>query len=95
MKFSHMDVFQIKMELNNILGGLGLVDGKIWLISKLHNGGILIEMDSDVATTWLTNQDNQAKFCTKIGQGMQFHTQVHQLIAFNAPLGITPEDPKH
>ena len=94
-KFSHMDIFQIKTELNIILGGLGLVDGKIRSISKLPNGRILIEMDSDVATTWLTNQDNQVKFCAKIGQGVQFYTQVHQLIAFNTPLGITPEDPKH
>ena len=28
-KFSHTDVFQLKTELNNILGGLGLKDGKI------------------------------------------------------------------
>ena len=73
-KFSHTDVFQMKMELNTILCGLGLIDGKIRLINKLRNGGILIEMDSDTASTWLTNQDNQEKFCAKIGPNVQFRT---------------------
>jgi hypothetical protein len=38
-KFSHTDVFQIKTELNNILGGLGLAEGKIRSVNKLRNGG--------------------------------------------------------
>ena len=52
-------------------------------------------MDSDAASTWLTNQDNQEKFCTKIGPNVQFRMRAHQLIVFNVPLGITPEDPKN
>jgi hypothetical protein len=94
-KFSHTDVFELKTELNNILGSLGLKNGKIRSINKLRNDGTLIEMDSEAATTWITNQENQVKLCNKIGEGVSFRTRVHNLIAYNVPLGITPEDVKH
>jgi hypothetical protein len=94
-KFSHTDVFQLKTELNNILGGLGLKDGKIRSINKLRNDGTLIEMDTDAATTWLSTQENQDKFCEKIGPSVSFRIRVHTLIAFNVPLGLAPEDKKH
>jgi hypothetical protein len=94
-KFSHTDTFQIKTELNKILGDLGLQNGKIRSVNKLRNGGALLEMDSDVATTWLTDQDNCNKMCSKIGPGVVFRTRVHSLIAFNIPLDISPDDQKH
>jgi hypothetical protein len=94
-KFSHTDTFQLKTELNLILGTLGLQDGKIRSISKLRSGGALLEMDSDTATKWLAEGENWAKLCTKIGPGVVFQPRVHNLIAFNVPLGISPEDQKH
>ena len=94
-KFSHTDVLQLKAELNNILTGLGLKDGKIRSINKLRNGGALLEMDSDDATTWLTVQENRNKFSNKIGPEAVFRARVHSLIAFNVPLAITPESQSH
>jgi hypothetical protein len=94
-KFSHTDVFQLKTELNNILGGLGLTNGKIRSINKIRNGGTLLEMDSDSAATWISEQENQDKACKKIGPGVLFRNRVHNLIAFNVPLGIEPENQNH
>ena len=94
-KFSHTDVFQLKTEFNNLLGGLGLTNGKIRSINKIRNGGALIEMDSDGAATWLSEQENQDKICNKIGPGVVFRSRVHNLIAFNVPLGISPENQSH
>jgi hypothetical protein len=49
-------------------------------------------MDSDAATTWMSDQENRRKLCDKMGQGVIFRTRVHNLIAFNVPLGINQED---
>jgi hypothetical protein len=94
-KFSHTDVFQLKTEINNILGNLGLTNGKIRSISKLRNGGALVEMDSDASTTWMSDQENRSKICEKMGPGVAFRARVHNLIVFNVPLGINPEDESH
>ena len=94
-KFSHTDVFQLKNEFNNILGGLGLTNGKIRSINKIRNGGTLIEMDSDAAATWLSEQENQDKTCSKLGPGVSFRNRVHNLIAFNVPLDLSPENQSH
>lgn len=94
-KFSHTDVFQLKTILNNILEELGIQDGKIRSISKLRNGGALLEMDSDLATKWLAEAENRDKLCKKIGPGVVFRSRVHNLIAFNVPLGISPDDQNH
>ena len=94
-KFSHTDVFQIKTELNNYLGNLGLEKGKIRSINKLRNGGALMEMDSDAATTWMSDQDNRSKFCNKIGPSVVFRPRVHNLISFNVPIDISPENQQH
>jgi hypothetical protein len=94
-KFSHTDVFQLKTELNNVLKELGLDEGKIRSINKLRSGGALLEMDSDNATMWLAKQENRDKLCNRIGPGVVFRARVHNLIAFNVPLGISPEDNNH
>jgi hypothetical protein len=94
-KFSHTDVFQLKTELNKLLTDIGLQNGKIRTISKLRNGGALLEMDSDSASTWLADQENRNKLCKRIGPGVVFRARVHNLIAFNVPLDISPEDKTH
>ena len=55
----------------------------------------MLEMDSDAAATWLSEQENQDKICNKIGPGVVFRSRVHNLIAFNVPLGISPENQGH
>ena len=94
-KFSHTDVFQLKTEFNTILEGLGLDNGKVRSINKLRNGGALVEMDTDAATIWMSNMENRTSLCSKIGPTATFRSRVHNLIAFNVPLGLNPEDQKH
>lgn len=94
-KFSHTDVFQTKAEFNKILDTLGAVNVKIRSISKLRNGGALVEMESDEATSWLADKDNRKDFASKIGPTVKFCSRVHNLIVFNVPLALDPENPKH
>jgi hypothetical protein len=52
-------------------------------------------MDSDAAATWVAEQENRDKICNKIGPGVSFRSRVHNLIAFNVPLGLSPENQNH
>ena len=95
MKFSHMDTFHLKTELNRILLELEIEKGKIRSANSLRNGATLIELDSDEATAWFQKSDNHTKFCQKIGPNVVTRTRIHNLIAFNVPLSINPEDKSH
>jgi hypothetical protein len=94
-KFSHTDVLQLKTELNKILGAIGADKVKIRSVNKLRNGSALVEMESDEATSWLAEKENRTEFGNKIGPSVKFCSRVHNLIVFNVPLAINPEDPKH
>ena len=52
-------------------------------------------MDTDDATTWMMSQENRSKLCSRIGPSVVFRSRVHNLIAFNVPLGIDPENKDH
>ena len=52
-------------------------------------------MDLDISMTWMLEQENCSKLCEKMGPGVAFRSRVHNLIAFNVPLGINPEDKRH
>jgi hypothetical protein len=52
-------------------------------------------MDTDAAAAWLAEQENRDKTCNKIGPGVSFRSRVHNLIAFNVPLGLSPENQNH
>ena len=44
---------------------------------------------------WMLNQENRSKLCEKMGPTVVFCSRIHNLIAFNIPLGINPEDESH
>jgi hypothetical protein len=94
-KFSHTDVYQLKTELNKILDAMGADKIKIRSISKLRNGSALAEMETDEATSWLADKENRTKFGNKMGPNVKFCSRVHNIIVFNVPLALDPEDPKH
>lgn len=94
-KFSHTDVFQLKTELNKILGTMGAGKVKIRSVNKLRNGSALVEMESDEATAWIADKENRTEFGNKIGPSIKFCSRVHNLIVFNVPLALNPEDPNH
>ena len=94
-KFSHLDTFQLKSELNKILTEMGSDKGKIRSANNLRNSAVLIELDSDEATAWFQKAENRSNFCCKIGPNVASRTRIHNLIAFNVPLTISPEEIGH
>ena len=94
-KLSNFDSYQLKTELNKILLETGLKGGNIRSVNNLRNGGTLIELDSDGSTTWMLNSENRAEFCLKIGPKVTSRTRSYNLIAFNVPLAIDPENRDH
>ena len=94
-KFSHLDTFQLKTELNKIISDLGLTSGKIRSITSSRNGGTVIETDNDEAASWFLITDNQRSLCDKIGSNAEFRTRSFNIIAFNVSLAINPEKEDH
>ena len=94
-KFSHLDISQLKTELNKIITDIGPPEGKIRTLTKARTGGIIIEMNTDNTATWLSDNSNQRKLCDKIGSNTEFRTRAYNTMAFNVPLIINPDDESH
>ena len=95
LKLSHFDTSQLKTELNKYLLDLGPQAGRIRALTNARTGGIIVEMDSDTSATWLSDSNNQRKLCDKIGSNAEFRTRAYNIIVFNVPLAINPEDENH
>lgn len=93
-KFSHLDSQQLKTELNKIFAELGS-PGKLRSASSSRTGGTVIEAESDEMAKWLSNKENQRRFCDNIGSNTEFRTRTFSVIAFNVPIAINPEDADH
>jgi len=94
-KLSHSDVIQIKDEFNKLISELGLQTGKLRAAVKSRSGGIVIEADSDETASWLSVGSNQKKLCEKLGAKAEFKTRSYNIIVFNVPLAINPEETEH
>ena len=94
-KFSHLDTSQLKTELNKILLDLGLQTGKIRTLTNARTGGTIAEMDTDTSAAWLSDSNNQRKLCDRIGSNAEFRTRAFNVIAFNVPLTINPDQESH
>src|ERR1700678_994800 len=94
-KLSHLDPFQIKAELKKILPDLGLPSEKIHSVSSSRSGGTVIEADTDEAAVWLSSSINQGRLCQKIGDKAEFRSRNYNVIVFNVPLAINPEEEGH
>ena len=95
MKFSHYDNMQLKNELNSILSNIDDSSGKIRSVNKIRSGGIIIEAENDETANWLSIQDNQRQICDKIGSNAEFRNRSYNIIAFNVPLALNPDDSNH
>ena len=73
-------------------GSLGSIRS---ISSQREDRGILIEVDSDSLAKWLTNKINRALFCMRLGKGVTFRSKTYNVIAFNTPLNIDPENQAH
>jgi hypothetical protein len=94
-KFSHLDNVQLKTTINNFLSDLDQPSGKIRSVGKTRSGGIVMEAENDETATWLSSADNQRKICNKIGAHAEFRNRTYNIIAFNVPLAINPDDAEH
>src|ERR1700678_836453 len=61
-KFSHLDSFQLKTELNKILPKLGLPTGKIQSVINSIGGGTVIKADSDEAAKVLAEEQREPRY---------------------------------
>ena len=93
--FGQYDPQKLKVELSKIARETGLVKGKIRSLFPQSDGNYLIEVDSDYAAAWFTNDSNRADFCNILGEGVKFKPRTFNVIAFNVPLTIDPLDDKH
>ncbi len=94
-KYEAMNNSQLKTDLGGILRELGLEGKGIRAVNSQRQGGILIEMDNDHATNWLKEEANTKEFCNKIGPDANFKTRTYNLIAYNVPITMDPENDKH
>ena len=90
-KFSDLDTFQLKTELNKILADLDFDQGKIRSVTSSRGSGTIIEADNDEAASWLSKKVNQGRICELIGANAEFRTRTFNIIVFNVPLAINPE----
>jgi hypothetical protein len=94
-KLSHLDTLKLKAELNKFLTELNMPTGKIRSITSSRGGGTIIEADSDAAAHWLSDADNQRKLCDVIGSNTEFRSRTYNIIAFNVPTDINPDEANH
>ena len=74
---------------------LGLVGGKIRSVLLQKDGSILIEVDLDESAKWFTNEINRVDFCVTLGDGVRFKNRIFNVLAFNVPLNLDPNEDSH
>ena len=90
------DLQQLKAHMNKALRDVGASIGNIRSVIHQREGrGILIEVDSDLLAKWLANKFNRVEFCGRLGTGVTFKSRAYNIISFNVPLNINPENPVH
>ncbi len=94
-KHGEMNNAQLKTDFSGILRELGLEGKGIRAVNRQRLGGLLIEMESDHATAWLRGEDNAKEFCGKVGPDAKFRTRTYNLIAYNVPITLDPQNEKH
>lgn len=93
--FGQYDAQKLKAELNKIARELGMTNGKIRSLLAQSDGSILIEVDSDSAAVWFTNNSNRAELCKILGEEVKFRSRAFNVMAYNVPLTIDPLEDKH
>jgi len=94
-KLSYLEASQLKAEFNRTLSELGLTGGKVRSVVKTRSGGTIIEADTDEVAVWLASSMNQGRLCEKLGPKAEFRTREYNVIAFNVPTDINPEEANH
>lgn len=85
---------EIKETVNTKLDELG-AGGRARSTTKQRSGGLLVEMETDGGAVWLRDRENQKRLCEALGPKVQVKTRTFNLIAFNVPLTLEPDNKKH
>ena len=94
-KLRGMDDMQIKDELNKITRELGLEGRGIRTVTRQRLGGLLIEMADDHVARWMKEETNVKRFCEAVGTNVTFRKRIYNLIAYNVPITMEPENDNH
>ena len=86
---------KLKTTLNKTAKDLGLKGGKIRSVLLQKDESVLLEVDSDDAVKWFTNEFNRVDFCVALGDGVRFKKRIFNVLAFNVPLNLDPSDDSH
>jgi hypothetical protein len=90
-----LDDENLKENLNKIVNDLGLVGKSIQTVTKQRLEGLLIEMPDDHAARWIKDETNAAHFCSELGTNTTFRKRIYNLITFNVPIIMEPENGIH
>ena len=60
-------------------------------IRRLNNGGLLLEMDSEAATSWLNQPDNRADFLGRFALDAALKPRTYSLVVQFVPLQFRPD----
>lgn len=94
-KFVSMSAAQLKGELNKVVNEAGFTGRGVRSAGWTKRKGLLIEMESDTASKWLSVLTNAFILCTEIRPDVVVKPRVFAAIVFNVPITFDPDDKKH
>jgi hypothetical protein len=94
-KVGQMNGTQLKVEFNRIFEQLGFEEKGVRSVTVQKKKGLLVEMESDRASAWVSKAENRFALCVEIGPDVVVRPRAHTVIAFNIPLTFDPEKQEH
>jgi hypothetical protein len=93
--YGQYDTQKLKTLINKMTRDLGLEEGKLRSLIALKEGGILVEVDSDTTARWFADGVNRVELCSALSEGVAFRDRTYNVIVFNSPLNLVPENEAH
>ena len=86
----------LKEDINKALHKLKASEGNVRSVTTMWNNlGTLIEVDSDALANWSADTINRAELCSLLGDGITFKPRTYNVMTFNVPLNMEPENLTH
>ena len=86
---------QLKIKLNGILAGMGHRNNRVRSAIVQKRKGILMELETDEAATWMNDLRNHNSFCEAIGANVFIRMRSHNVITFNVATTLNTGNPAH
>ncbi|KAF8148182.1 hypothetical protein B0H34DRAFT_785681 [Crassisporium funariophilum] len=94
-RMGKMNDMEMKAEVNSKLAMMGAESRKARSVTRQRNRGLLLEMETDMGAEWIRVERNGKALCEALGRGIHFKARSYNLIAYNSPLEIDPENQDH